>query len=73
MPLTATSGTSASTTLACCARFLPTCDAGQLTDFFGPVSAYGWTDTETYGVTLTRQAWFDAPAPSRPRVTLRRT
>lgn len=55
------------------ARFLPTCDAGQLTDFFGPVSAYGWTDTETYGVTLTRQAWFDAPAPSRPRVTLRRT
>ena len=54
------------------ARFLPTCDAAQLTDFFGPVSAYGWTEHETYGVVLARQAWFDPTPRARPRVTLRR-
>lgn len=54
------------------ARFLPTCDAAQLTDFFGPVSAYGWTDLEAYGVVLAKQAWFDPSARGRPRVTLRR-
>ncbi len=52
-------------------RFLPTCDAAQLTDFFGPVTAYGWTDHETYGVTLARQVWADTSAPARPRVTFR--
>ena len=54
-------------------RFLPTCDAAQLTDFFGPVSAYGWTDPGSYGVTLARQAWLEAPARSKPRITLRRS
>lgn len=54
------------------ARFLPTCDAAQLTDFFGPVSAYGWTDLEAYGVVLAEQAWFDPAPRGRPRVTLRR-
>lgn len=54
------------------ARFLPTCDAVQLTDFFGPVTAYGWTDLDTYGATLARQVWFDTAPHSKPRITLRR-
>lgn len=53
-------------------RFLPTCDAAQLTDFFGPVSAYGWTDPDSYGVILARQAWLETPLRPKPRVTLRR-
>ncbi len=52
-------------------KFLPTCDSSQLTEFFGPLTALGWTDRDTYGVTLARQAWFDA-APSQPRITFRR-
>jgi uncharacterized protein DUF4123 len=53
------------------ARFLPTCDAAQLTDFFGPVKSFGWTHPIHYGVVLTRQAWFEAPA-AKPRITFRR-
>ncbi len=54
------------------AKFLPTCDAPQLTEFFGPVSAYGVTDLETYGVTLVTRRWLETPTPSKPRVTVRR-
>ena len=53
-------------------RFLATCDPAQLTDFFGPVSTFGWTDPETYGVELARQAWFEPPLPARPSITLKR-
>jgi hypothetical protein len=54
-------------------RFLATCDSAQLSDFFGPVSTFGWTDPETYGVDLARQAWFEPPLPVRPRITLKRS
>lgn len=54
-------------------RFLPTCDAPQLTELFGPLEALGWTDLATYGVTLARKAWEDqAPGPERPRIVIRR-
>ncbi|HJP56174.1 MAG TPA: DUF4123 domain-containing protein [Gemmatimonadales bacterium] len=51
-------------------RFLPTCSAPQLAEFFGPVAACGWTSPD-YGVTLARQRSFEPAPPSRPRVTLR--
>lgn len=54
------------------AKFLPTCEAAQLTDFFGPVAAYGWTDLDTYGVTLATQRWLEPAPPVKPRITLRR-
>ena len=53
------------------ARFLPTCDAAQLSEFFGPVASFEWTDPDTYGITIARRAWFEG-VPARPRVTLRR-
>lgn len=56
------------------ARWLPACDAAQLNDFLGPVSAFGWTDRETYGVTLAARNWFAAaPAtPAKPHIVFRR-
>jgi Domain of unknown function (DUF4123) len=54
------------------AKFLPTCDAAQVTDFFGPVEAFGWVDLDTYGVTLTRQKWFDPGVANKPRIAYRK-
>lgn len=54
------------------ARFLPTCNAAQVSDFFGPVSALGWVDLNSYGVTVARQAWFGDTAPTAPRVHYRK-
>lgn len=53
------------------AKFLPSCDAPQLTDFFGPVTAFGWTDQESYGVTLVRRQLLEQPVTSKPRITFR--
>ena len=61
------------------AAFLPTCDAAQLTAFFGPVLRYAWTDLETYGVTVASQRWFEpaahaqpVAAPLKPRIVFKR-
>jgi hypothetical protein len=54
------------------ASFLPAADATQLTDFFGPVTAFAWTDADDYGVTLAVRAMLDPAPASRPRITLRR-
>ena len=59
------------------ARWLPACDEAQLGEFFGPVSSYGWTSMETYGVTLAARKWFEPAlstpaAPARPRIVFRR-
>jgi Domain of unknown function (DUF4123) len=53
-------------------KFLPTCDAAQVTDFFGPVEAFGCVDLETYGVTLTRQKWLDPGVANKPRIVYRK-
>lgn len=52
-------------------RFLPTCSAGQLSDFFGPASAFGWVDLDTYGVTLARQAKAGDVTSAGPRIRFR--
>ena len=54
------------------ARFLPTCDAAQLADFFGPVDTFGWVDQENYGVTLARREWYDGASSAAPRITYRK-
>jgi Domain of unknown function (DUF4123) len=54
------------------ARFLSTCDAAQLADFFGPVTSFGWVDLETYGVTLVQRAWFGMAQPATPRISYRK-
>lgn len=52
-------------------RFLPTCDAVQLGDFFGSITAFGWTDQESYGVTLARRRLLEQPTIAKPRITFR--
>lgn len=44
-------------------KYLPTCTAGELDEFFGPIKAFAVTDPETYGV---RVLLAGEPAPARP-------
>ena len=37
-------------------KFLPTCDREQLREFFGPIEAFGTSDSETGGVVWVRQS-----------------
>jgi uncharacterized protein DUF4123 len=52
------------------ASTLPTWDAVQIADFFGPVSTFGWVDPASGAVTLARAVHFGEPATA-PRITLR--
>lgn len=54
------------------ARYLPTCDATQLADFFGPVTTLGWVNLADYGVMLAGQQRFDAGPSDHPRVRYRK-
>jgi hypothetical protein len=53
-------------------QFLTAADASQLVDFFGPVTAYAWTDTGDYGVTLAVRTLHERAPVTKPRVTLKR-
>jgi hypothetical protein len=53
------------------ARFLPTCDVVQLSELFGPIDWFAWTDIESYGVTIARRDWHDQSAQPKPRITFR--